>query len=193
MTELSDIYRLATVEDAERVLHITYEAYVTIRELGLTWPAAHADLALIEDNITHNKCYVLEQDGLIVATVTLADPERVKELTAETGLPFIMWFAVDPNVQGTGAGSKLLQWVEEHIIRDEVGAPAVTLGTAEKHPWLLPMYERRGYESIRSRDAGKGEGPMHLMRKVVHPERFEAYIAERKQAEQLEQTSSNGN
>lgn len=188
---MSDVYRLATLEDAERVQHIIYEAYVTIRELGLSWPAANADVTMIQENITHNKCYVLEQDGLITATITLANPERFKELTDSTGLPFIMWFAVDPNVQGTGAGSKLLNWVEQHIIRDEVGAPAVTLGTSEKHPWLLPMYQRRGYESIRVRDAGKGEGPMHLMRKVVHPERFEVFSEQRKQLEeQQNQTSS---
>ncbi len=42
---MSEVYRLATQEDAERLLDVIYEAYVTIRELELQWPAAHADLA----------------------------------------------------------------------------------------------------------------------------------------------------
>lgn len=166
---MSEVIRLATLDDAERLQYITYEAYSTIRELNLSWPAANAGLTQIKDNITQNECYVLEVDGQIAATITLSKSDEVKGLTH---LPFIKWFAVDPDLQYKGYGSKLLNYVENTIIRDKEGEPAVTLGTSEKHPWLLPMYERRGYESIHSFDAGQGEGAMHLLRKVVNPELF---------------------
>jgi GNAT superfamily N-acetyltransferase len=173
---MSEVYRLATIEDAERLLHVTYEAYVTIRELELSWPAANADLALIQDNIKNNECYVLEVDGIIAATITLSKGEEVK---AVTDFPFVRWFAVDPAYQGAGLGDKLLTWVEQSIIRDKVGAAAVTLATAEKHPWLLPMYERRNYESIQVFDFNNGDGPMHLLRKVVSLELYESYLLEK--------------
>lgn len=173
---MTEIYRLATIEDAERLLYITYEAYVTIRELGLQWPAANANLALIQENVTSNECYVLEIDGEIKATVTLSKKNNIKFIT---DLPFIMWFAVDPLCQGTGIGMKLLTWVEEAIIRDKLGAPALTLATAEKHPWLLSMYERRGYERLKAFDSGKGDGTMHLLKKVVNPELYEVYLLEK--------------
>ncbi|MBB3112478.1 GNAT superfamily N-acetyltransferase [Paenibacillus phyllosphaerae] len=166
---MSEVYRLAGLEDAERLQVITYEAYALIRELELHWPAANADLAQIQDNVTQNECYVLEVEGKIVATITLSKGDEVKAIT---DLPFIKWFAVDPGEQGKGYGNKLLTWVEDAIIRDKVGAPAVTLGTAQKHPWLLPMYERRGYESIHAFDPGNGDGVMHLLRKVVNPAQF---------------------
>lgn len=162
---VSELFRQAGVEDAHRLHEVIYEAYSLIRELKLQWPAANADLAQIKDNITQNECYVLEADGTIVATVTLSKSSEVKAIT---DLPFIKWFAVHPSEQGKRYGDKLLTWVEDSIIRDKLGAPGVTLGTAEKHPWLLPMYERRGYESIRSFDSGNGDGTMHLLRKVVN-------------------------
>ncbi|GMK45159.1 GNAT family N-acetyltransferase [Paenibacillus glycanilyticus] len=167
---MSESFRQAGVEDAERLREVTYEAYSLIRELKLNWPAANAGLDQIRDNITQNECYVLEADGVIVATITLSRNDEVKAIT---DLPFIKWFAVHPGEQGKGYGDKLLTWVENTIIRDKEGAAAVTLGTAEKHPWLLPMYQRRGYESIRSFDSGNGDGTMHLLRKIVNPELFE--------------------
>ncbi|MGF7047380.1 GNAT superfamily N-acetyltransferase [Paenibacillus sp. DS2015] len=180
---MTEIYRLATVEDAERLQYITYEAYVTIRELGLKWPAGNADVALIQENVTTNECYVLEIDGEIKATVTLSKKDNIKFVT---DLPFIMWFAVDPLYQGTGIGMKLLNWVEEKIIRDKLGAPALTLATAEKHPWLLPMYERRGYKRLKAFDSGNGDGTMHLLKKVVNPELHEVYLQEKERENQEE-------
>lgn len=170
---MSEVYRLAAVEDAERLLHVIYEAYETIRELELHWPAANADLALIQDNITKNECYVLELNGEIAATLTLS---KEKLHSWETDLPFIKWFAVDPEYQGIGIGTRLLTWVEKTIIRDKLGAPALTLATAEKHPWLLAMYEKKGYERIESIDRGNGDGTMHLLRKVVNPALYDAQL-----------------
>lgn len=177
---MSEIYRLALQEDAERLQYVTYEAYETIRQLELRWPAAQADVALIQENIKNNDCYVLEVDSVIQATVSHL---KNRALNFITDLPFVMWFAVDPAAQGKGYGKKLLNWVEQTIIRDKVGAPAVTLATAEKHPYLLSMYERWGYERIHAFDHGTGDGTMHLLRKVVNPELFSTYIREKNEAE----------
>lgn len=87
---MSEVYRLAELKDAEQLLDVTYRAYQLIRELGLHWPAANADLALIEDNITANECYVLEVDGAVVATITLSKEEEIRKFSP---LPFVKWFA----------------------------------------------------------------------------------------------------
>lgn len=167
---MSEYFRLARLQDAQRLHALIFDAYATIRELELHWPAANADLEQIQDNIVRNECYVLDVNGNIVATITLSKGDDVKHIT---DLPFIKWFAVDPIEQGKGYGGKLLDWMEKYIIYDKFGSPAVTLGTAEKHPWLLPMYERRGYKSIYSFDPGNGDGTGHLLCKIVNPELFE--------------------
>ncbi|GIO07625.1 putative N-acetyltransferase YxeL [Brevibacillus reuszeri] len=147
-------FRLATVDDAEELLALTLRAYAPIRELGIHFAAATADLALVQKNIHNHACYVLEEDGQIQATVSLRMPWGPQP--GPFGLPHIWWFAVDPAISKKGIGSALLTWVEEVIVRDTLKAPAVSLGTAEEHPWLSAIYERRGY--VRAGEANLGRG-----------------------------------
>jgi len=147
---MTQLIRLATLEDTSRVLDVTLRAYKPIHELNIKFTAATADLQLVTNNIRRNATYVLEQDGRIIATVTVrypwADPEHFSQY------PFIWWFAVDPEYKQKGIGSTLLSWVEEKVLRDQVKAPAVYLATAERHPWLVSIYERRGYTIFDERD-----------------------------------------
>ena len=56
-------YRLATLEDAEQVRELVLKAYAPIRELGINFAAATADLPLVKKHIENNLCYLLEEDG----------------------------------------------------------------------------------------------------------------------------------
>lgn len=171
---MAETVRLARLEDAERVREVIHEAYALIRELNLHWPAAHADVALVRDNIAENDCYVLEIDGVIAATITHSRKDEARQFT---DLPFLKWFAVHPDYQGVGIGGRLLDYVEREIILGRHGVPAVTLATAERHPWLLPMYERRGYERFVAFDPGNGDGTLHLLRKILDPAKFREVYA----------------
>ncbi|MBA9025114.1 GNAT family N-acetyltransferase [Peribacillus huizhouensis] len=148
---MTEIIRLATLDDAERLLHVTLRAYKPIRKLDIKWPAATADIELVKKNITDFSCYVLEKDGIIIATVTVRTFAEVPDLTC------VWWFAVDPNYKGFGYGKKILDWVEEVVIRDQLNQSAVGLGTSPRHPWLVSMYERRGYEQIFETNHGDGQ------------------------------------
>ncbi|MEK8128748.1 GNAT family N-acetyltransferase [Paenibacillus filicis] len=145
---MSITYRLAVAQDAEHILRVIKGAYTSIERLGIAFRAVHADLDMVLDNIIQQSCYVLVQDGTILATLSLRSNSEV------TPHPFLYWFAVDPAWGGKGIGSLLLTYVEETVVRDELKASAVTLATSRKHPWLLPMYERRGYERFFERALG---------------------------------------
>lgn len=158
---MSDIYRLARPEDAEEVLRVIRGAYRSISELGIEFRAVQADLAMIVDNMKHHSCYVLAQNGVITATISLRSFPEV------TPYPFLYWFAVDPAANGQGIGSRLLSYMEETIIRDRLQSPAVTLATSRKHPWLLPMYERKGYTPFFERDSGKDDKLVFLTKRLL--------------------------
>lgn len=147
-------FRLATLADAPALLDLTLRAYEPIRQLGIHFVAATADLALVEENIREHMCLVMEEGGKVVSTLTLRMPWGPKP--GPFGVPHIWWFATDPAVGRKGIGSQLLTWVEESWVRDTLKSPAVSLGTAQSHPWLVEMYQRRGYVPMMTKDLGRG-------------------------------------
>ncbi|AKE25791.1 sulfur-containing aminoacid acetyltransferase SnaB [Bacillus subtilis] len=159
-------YRLAVERDAEQLLALTLRAYEPIRKLGIRFAAAHADLDLVLQNIRKNACYVMEEDGRIIATITLRMPWGKQP--GPYGVPHIWWFAVDPGTGKKGIGTKLLQWLEETILRDTLKVPFVSLGTADKHPWLIEMYERKGYVRSGEQDLGKGHITVYMKKQLRH-------------------------
>ncbi|WP_145409286.1 GNAT family N-acetyltransferase [Paenibacillus xylanexedens] len=172
---MTEHYRLATLEDAESLLAVTLDAYETIRALNIPFPAGHATLEVIQNNVTQHECYLLEEDGQIIATVTLDRAQDVRR-QAISSYPFIRWFAVSPNHKGKGYGSRLLDWVEKEVILNKLDEPAVYLATATRHPWLAPMYERKGYtpfhtQVVQTPDASE---EIVFMIKVLDPKRYHA-------------------
>ncbi|GGI43708.1 N-acetyltransferase [Paenibacillus marchantiophytorum] len=158
---MSEVYRLATIDDAEEQFQVIHRAYASIRELGITFLAANADIDLIKDNLLNNTNYVLEIDGSIAATLSL------KNLPELTELPFLYWFAVSPAYKNQGIGNRLLAYVEEVIVRDTLLADGVVLATSQNHPWLLTMYQRKGYEAFFQRPLGDSDTLIFLKKKLL--------------------------
>ncbi|KQO04681.1 GNAT family N-acetyltransferase [Paenibacillus sp. Leaf72] len=152
---MAEVIRLATLTDAPRILELTHRAYESIRELGLDFPAASADLNMVENNINLNRCYILLIDNVIISTVSVAKAESVRKvIDYPYDFPFIWWFATDPSYERKGIGGRLLDEVEA-IIRRDLRASAVTLATSTRHPWLIDMYKRRGYELVFESEKGE--------------------------------------
>ena len=160
-------FRLATLADGPELVDLSLRAYEPIRELGIHFAAATADLALVEKNLTNNMCFVMEEEGRIVSTISVRMPWGPQ--AGPYGLPHLWWFASDPNAGRKGIGREMITWCEETMLRDTLKAPAVSLGTADKHPWLIEMYERRGYEVQGSKDLGRGHLTI-FMKKILIPE-----------------------
>ncbi len=87
-------FRLATEADIEALLELTTRAYEPIRELGIQFQAAHADFALVQNNVQKNLCYVIEENGELLSTLSLRMPWG--EQPGPFGVPHIWWFASEP-------------------------------------------------------------------------------------------------
>lgn len=162
--------RLAELKDAEKLLDLVLRAYGPIRKLGINFAAATADINLAREHIKNNMVYIMEDEGVFRATVALRMPWGINP--GPCGFPHIGWFAVNPDIARKNVGSTLLKFVEQNVIVDKLKSPAVTLGTAENHPWLVDMYEKKGYQKIGKADLGKGHITVYL-RKILIPELFE--------------------
>ncbi|MFS0724141.1 GNAT family N-acetyltransferase [Paenibacillus sp. 1P07SE] len=160
-------FRLATLADGPQLLDLSLRAYEPIRQLGIHFAAATADLALVEKNLTNNMCLVMEEEGRIVSTISVRMPWGPQP--GPYGVPHLWWFASDPDATRKGIGREMITWCEETMLRDTLKTPAVSLGTADKHPWLIEMYARRGYEIQGSKDLGRGHITI-FMKKILIPE-----------------------
>ena len=60
--------------------------------------------------------------------------------------PHIAHFVTAPEFKGKGYARETLGYAEELLI-NQFKTPAVTLGTAQEHPWLPKMYESFGFKA----------------------------------------------
>lgn len=167
-----DIFRIAKVEDAPQFLELLSSAFKPVGELGINWPSTNATIEMVTENIKNSTAIVLERDGKLISTITIRFPWESTQPVS--GYPFVWWFATAPHLAGQGVGNKLLKYVED-MLRNTFKAPAYTLGTSgRKHPWLLEMYKRKGYQEYFQHENDGDIGI--LMYKVLIPERFDAAI-----------------
>ncbi|MFF5946343.1 GNAT family N-acetyltransferase [Staphylococcus pasteuri] len=168
------IIRIANEKDTKEIHQLMYEAFTPLRELGIDWPSVNASIEMVKDNIKNNTTFVLELDNTIISTITVRYPWG--SVRSISGYPFVWWFATKPEFDGLGYVSQLLKYVEEDFLRDTLKAAAVTLGTSAcLHPWLLSIYEKRGYEIYAKHENDDGDLGV-IMRKILIPERFEEKI-----------------
>ncbi|RIP37017.1 GNAT family N-acetyltransferase [Staphylococcus gallinarum] len=154
--------RRATTEDLEDIVELMYAAYQPIRDLGIHFESAHPTIEKVNNNIKQNICYVYEVDDKLIGTISLRMPWSYNP--GPYYYPHIWWLATSPDYKGQGISKALLEYVEEQVIKQRLHASAVTLGTADNHPWLIEMYERRGYRKFGSTDLGKGHITQYLIK-----------------------------
>jgi len=170
---MSAEYRQLTVADAEPYLALMHAAYAPIRALGIHFDAATADVARASRHLDEHGVYGMFLEGRAVASVTLRYPWG--PLPGPFGLPHIGWFGTDPDYSGQHLGSQMLSWLEQTILLGQLRAPAVSLGTAQSHPWLTKMYQTRGFQPMHTADLGKGHITIY-MKKILDETRHAQWL-----------------
>ena len=131
-----------SLEELTALLHRAYEA---LGAMGLNYTAVDQPVERTRKRTSDGLCYVAVEGGRIVGTATfglaeeMADPPEY----ARPGMACFQQFAVEPALQGTGLGSRLLRLAEERA--RELGATEIALDTAEGATHLVRYYEARGY------------------------------------------------
>lgn len=170
------VLRRLGAADADALLAILHAAYAADLELGVRFGASDATrddvLAHLRGNLAHGLVDPAAPER-ILSTISIRVPWGPNP--GPLALPHLGWLAADPACPERGLGSEVLERIED-VLREQLRAPAVTLGTAREHPWLGDYYVRRGYERIGSRDLGLGHlTDYHL--KPLDPAAFETWRA----------------
>lgn len=129
----------------EELTALLHRAYADLGARGWNYTAVDQPVETTRRRALDGECLVAVDQGRIVGTVTvgLAGAMRDPPGYAREGMAIVNQFAVEPSLQGTGLGSRLLVRAEERA--RELGAATVALDTAEGATHLIRYYEARGY------------------------------------------------
>lgn len=147
-------FRPLTLADQAEYQAVIHSAYSSIDTSVVSFDAASERQA---DNIawlnTIPTYGLFNEEGRMVSAVSLRFPWG-----PEPGVdiyPHIGQLATHEDFKGHGYAKEAYNRIEQ-VIKDDLKAPFVTLGTADQLPWLVEMYKKWGFEEIkRTQLAGK--------------------------------------
>lgn len=122
--------------------------YASLRGLPISFEAIEAGRDEALEWFSENPAYGLFEDGELISVVSLRMPWGPKP--GPEKYPHIGYVATRPDKKKKGYARKLFHYLEEEVLKKELRSPAVTLGTAESHPWLVSMYRSMGFEELRT-------------------------------------------
>ena len=140
------MFRLLTPHDGEEYAELVHDAYQADGALGIDFAAVDMPWEELARIPAEHPTYGLFIHGRLVSAMTLRMPWGGKP--GPFGLPHIGWVSTRPEEKRKGYSKRLFHLLEEQVLQEELKVPAVTLGTATEHPWLISMYESWGFHVV---------------------------------------------
>lgn len=142
---MEEFRRLAPDDSLEEMTALLHRAYGALAAMGFNYTAVDQPVERTRQRAFDGECYVAVDGARIVATATFGLVETMTRPPeyARPGMAYFTQFAVEPALQGTGLGSRLLCHVEERA--RERGAKEIALDTAEGATHLVDFYAARGF------------------------------------------------
>ena len=114
--------------------------------MGLKFVATYQSVEHTQKYFTKGECYVLVSGGVLKGTVfyytTMWD--NAPDIYKMSDSVLVGKFAVEPELQNLGLGSKLMDFVESRAAKNN--KKRVVLDTSEKALHLIEYYNKRGYK-----------------------------------------------
>lgn len=149
MTDAGITLRLATPdEDWEALTALLHRAYADLAAGGLRFYASHQPARVTRERAEQGECWLAEQDGRVVGTITLVPPDRAKG-SPWYDRPEVAKFnqlAIEPALRGSGLGRRLVAHAEDRA--RALGASELALDTSEHATGLIALYTHLGYRFI---------------------------------------------
>ena len=154
MTERIDIRLLAARDSLEALTELLHRAYAPLVARGLNLTVGTQPVATTQRRIAEGQCFVAEQRGRIVGTVTVCGPYDLHSSPWAAGVPAFRdrdtahfhQFAVAPELQHRGLGRRLVaaceRWAREH------GYKRMALDVAEPAVELRALHRSLGYVDV---------------------------------------------
>lgn len=137
-----------TIDSVEELTELLHKAYKCLADMGLNFVATYQDVEYTRNYLKKGECFILLKGDCLIGTVfyytTMWD--NAPDIYKRDDTSLFGKFAVEPSLQSSGLGSKLMDFVESHALSD--GKKQIVLDTSEKADHLINYYEKRGYEYV---------------------------------------------
>ncbi|MGT2929800.1 GNAT family N-acetyltransferase [Streptococcus dentasini] len=141
---MSEVLVQAGLAEVVELKNLFQKAYADNEARGIHFAAATINEDDLQDHLYSTPIFVkTEPLGRIIASTAVRFPWSKNP--GPYCLPHLGWIATLPAYQNQGLAKSLVMDVIDHYLSRQFRAPAVTLGTAKEHPWLIEAYERMGF------------------------------------------------
>jgi len=116
--------------------------------MGLRFMATHQDDEVTKKRLIKGESFVAEHNNKIIGCITLYK-SKGKSLCSwynNEGVSYFGQFAVEPELQQKGIGSKIMDFIEDYA--HGKNAAEISLDTSEHAKHLIDYYTKRGYRFI---------------------------------------------
>lgn len=123
-------------------------SYKQLADMGFRFHATFQDDTVTMDRVKDAYCLIGLKEGKIIATISYyseCGPEYCSWYDKE-GVGHFGQFGVEPELQKSGIGSRLMDIIEEYSLNR--GDAELALDTAEGAKHLIDYYTKRGYRFI---------------------------------------------
>lgn len=143
-----NIRLIKDTDNLDELTTLLHRAYKKLADQGFRFHATFQDVNVTKARVEGAECYVGILDGKIVATIAYHAPFRdhYKGRYEKSNVASFGQFAVAPELQEIGIGSKLIELAEQLAIRDS--AAEIAFDTAEGAGDLINYYSKRGYNFV---------------------------------------------
>lgn len=145
------VRRIEANDEFEALTTLLNRAYAGLAAQGFRYKASYQDSAETRRRSEGGECYVATLEGRIVGTILVVGPgcpAPWSEWYHQRHVGMLGQFGVEPELQGRGIGSRLLDFGEQRVF--ELGAEEVSVDTAIAATHLVSLYRNRGYREVLS-------------------------------------------
>lgn len=123
-----ETFRMLTIADIDVYYSVLHRGYQSIRQYPISFAAVTVSKEESCQWLQANPTYGLFVDGQLVSAISLRMPWGPNPGPRQ--VPHIGWFVTNPDYKHQGYATRLLSRVETEILKKNLKAPLVTLGTA---------------------------------------------------------------
>lgn len=158
-------------EEKDSVTELTgllHRAYKRLADMGLNFVATYQGDEETKKRISKGECFVTTLNDTVIGTVTLYKDRRKSSCKwyANDGVSYFGQFAVEPEYQNLGIGSRIMEFIEAYA--KESGLRELALDTSEKAQHLIDYYDKRGYRFIQHHEWDRVNYRSVVMSKTLH-------------------------